>query len=147
MTKDELIYLASPYSAGDREANFNLVSALAAELVSQGYNVISPITYGHTLLQFKDMPEDWGFWMNFCSKLLYKCDKMIVYQMPGWETSRGIQEEISIANDHNIPIEYIEYVEPTLQLDFKDRDDYPVYVMTQDWVSMSTDNKTPKWDL
>jgi len=112
MNKGELIYLASPYSIGNTEVNFRIVTEKAAELVSEGYTVISPITYGHTLLGFKEMPNDWKFWINFCSELLYKCDRMVIYKMPGWEISVGIAEEMSIARDHGIPIDYIDYIEP-----------------------------------
>jgi hypothetical protein len=110
----QLIYLASPYSNPDksiREENFRKVSRIAAHLVSQGNVVVSPITYGHTLLEFKEMPGDWQFWSNFCSVILYKCDKLIVYKMEGWDKSKGVEEEISIARDHGIPVEYLEYNE------------------------------------
>jgi hypothetical protein len=116
MRKDELIYLASPYSLGDKEENFRIVSKKAAELVSEGYTVVSPITYGHTLLKFKNMPDDWGFWMNFCSQMLYRCDRVLVYKMPGWDASKGVQQEMSIARDHCIPIKYLEYEEEREEL-------------------------------
>jgi hypothetical protein len=107
-----MIYLASPYSHENdavRIQNYSIVSAKAAELVSQGLVVVSPITYGHTLLGFQDMPSDWQFWKNFCISILDKCDKMLVYQMPGWLESRGVQEEIGHAQFNNIPIEFIPY--------------------------------------
>lgn len=144
MKKGELIYLASPYSIGDREKNFKLVSEKAAELVSQGYTVISPITYGHTLLTFKEMPNDWKFWINFCSELLFKCDRLVLYKIPGWETSVGVAEELSIAIDHDIPITYLEY---------NDLDNIEV-IITSDPTGynnfqeeLKRDTTTPKWDL
>ena len=110
----ELIYLASPYSHPEdrvREENFRKVSKMAAHLVSQGKVVVSPITYGHTLLDFKEMPSNWEFWSHFCSSILFKCDRLIVYKMEGWDKSLGVDEEISIARDHGIPVEYLEYDE------------------------------------
>jgi hypothetical protein len=105
-------YLASPYSNPDTavmEENFKKISKIAAKLTSAGEIVFSPITYGHTLVQFHQMPTDWEFWKRFCFELLIKCDKMIVCKMEGWDKSRGVAEEISIARDHGIPIEYLEY--------------------------------------
>lgn len=131
MKKGELIYLASPYSKGDRDSNFKIVTEKASELVALGYTVISPITYGHTLLEFKDMPIDWKFWMKFCSQLLYKCDRLVVYMMPGWENSKGVLEEISIAIDHDIPVEYLDYRETCEETCYE----------------TATVEKTPKWDL
>ncbi len=109
-----MIYLASPYSHPEdhiREQNFRHIAMIAARMVANGEVVISPIVYGHTLLDFHSMPSDWEFWKNFCCSILYKCDKLVVCMMDGWEDSRGVAEEISIAKDHGIPVEYIK---PTL---------------------------------
>jgi len=106
-----IIYLASPYSHPSdktRELNFHQITALAAKMVSEGHVVISPIAYGHTLLSYREMPSSWEFWQNFCSQILYKCDKIIVCKMEGWENSKGVADEISIAKDRGIPIEYVE---------------------------------------
>jgi hypothetical protein len=107
----KITYLASPYSHSDervREKNYQIISEVAAFLVSKGEVVISPITYGHTLLSFREMPGDWEFWKNFCISILSKCDKMIVCTMPGWDISRGVTEEIRWAQENNIEIEYLD---------------------------------------
>jgi hypothetical protein len=107
----KLIYLASPYSHPNddvREMNYKIISKIAAEMVSEGHVVLSPISYGHNLLKFCDMPSDWEFWYNFCVTFLLKCDELIVIKMPGWDISRGVLEEIEIAKNHNIKINFIE---------------------------------------
>ena len=109
--ESKLIYLASPYSHPDdevREDNYIVVSNIAAEMVSNGNVVFSPISYGHNLLEFKDMPSNWEFWFNFCVTFLLKCDKLVVCKMPGWENSIGVTEEIEIARNCGIEVEYIE---------------------------------------
>lgn len=106
-----MIYIGSPYSHPDeniRKKRFNLVSKLAAELVSKGLVAISPITYGHVLLDYKDMPTDFKFWNNFCIHLLSKCDELYVYKINGSEESIGLKEEIKFAKENNIKISYIE---------------------------------------
>jgi hypothetical protein len=106
----QVIYIASPYSHPDdmiREQNYIKVAEYAAKLISQGHVAISPIAYGHTLLPFVEMPSDWPFWSNFCISILNKCDKLIVYQMEGWDKSRGVAEEIEYAEKLGIPVEYI----------------------------------------
>ena len=108
----KLIYIASPYNHEDdsvRIENYKKVSSLAAYLVSMGDVALSPITYGHTLLEFCEMPYDWQFWSNFCISFLSKCDELLVYKMDGWDKSRGVKEEIEYAIDNNIPVKYIEY--------------------------------------
>jgi len=106
-----LVYLASPYSHPDdrvRHENYLIVTKIAADLVSRGHVVISPITYGHVLLDHAKMPTDWEFWENFCLTLLEKCDKILVCNtMVGWEKSRGVAQEIKYAEENNIKIEYI----------------------------------------
>jgi len=104
-----LIYIASPYShPTNRHNNFLEVSKLAAKLCSEGKIAFSPITYGHTLLDFHEMPSDWHFWRDFCLTFLKNADELIVYKMSGWNESRGVLEEIDFALLHNIKISYIE---------------------------------------
>jgi len=107
--KNKLIYIGSPYSHPDkdvRQERFELVSKFAADLVSEGYIAISPITYGHTLLYFKDMPTDFEFWNMFCIGLLKKCDYLYVLEIDGHKESKGLQEEIKFAKENNIIIKY-----------------------------------------
>jgi hypothetical protein len=108
----KLIYIASPYShelEDVRVNNFKLVAKFTAKLVSEGHIVISPIVYGHILLDYQKMPSDWDFWKKFCLTFLNRCDEIIVYQMPGWENSRGISEEIQFAEKNGIKIVYKEF--------------------------------------
>ena len=106
-----LIYIASPYTNAEesvREENYRIVSMIAAEIVAEGSVAFSPITYGHTLLNYKEMPGDWEFWKNFCETFLYKCDEMIVYKLDGWDKSTGVLAEIELAKSLNMKITYIE---------------------------------------
>ena len=108
----KLVYIGSPYSHPDdsvRHGNFELVSKLAGKLVSEGHVAFSPITYGHTLLTFAEMPTNWQFWKNLCLAFLAHADELLVYQMPGWENSGGLAAEIEFAKEHKIPITYLEY--------------------------------------
>ena len=110
----EVIYLASPYSHPEdsvRIENYRKISKVAAKMTAEGKVVLSPITYGHTLVDFHEMPTSWDFWITFCFNFLIKCDRMIVCKMEGWDKSKGVLEEISIAKDHGIPVEFIEYEE------------------------------------
>jgi hypothetical protein len=107
----KLIYLASPYSHPEdsvRRENYLIVTKIAADLVYRGYVAISPITYGHMLLEHAKMPTDWEFWENFCITLLEKCEKIIVCNnMVGWDKSRGVSAEIEFAKNNGIEIEYL----------------------------------------
>ena len=79
-----------------------------AELIASGLVVISPIFYGHNLLNYREMPGDWKFWQNFCETFLVKSDELWVYKIEGWDLSTGLLSEIELAKQLNIPIRYIE---------------------------------------
>ena len=108
----KIIYLASPYSHPNdeiREQRFKEIAKISAELNSQGIIAFSPIVYGHTLLDYKEMPTDWGFWQTFCLSFLQHSDELHVYKMDGWEKSSGIAEEIKFAEQNNIPVKFFEF--------------------------------------
>ena len=106
-----IIYFASPYSHPDPDVineRFQKACHAVADMTSKGYVVISPIIYGHTLIQYREMPGDYGFWKNFCQSFLLKCSEMVVFKLPGWEESKGIQAEIEQAEQIGMKITYIE---------------------------------------
>ena len=111
MTPSKVIYFASTYSSKEPDLvqeRYKLACQRVANLVAKGYVVFSPIIYGHTLIDYHEMPGDWEFWKNFCQSFLVKCDEMIVFKLEGWDKSTGILAEIDLANQLNIPITYIE---------------------------------------
>jgi hypothetical protein len=106
----DVIYIASPYTHEDEyvmNARFEQISKITAKLAAEGVVAFSPITYGHTLLGFEKMPTNWAFWQNFCLSFLQHCNELWVYQMEGWEQSKGIAEEIEFAKKKEITIKYI----------------------------------------
>lgn len=107
----KIIYFASSYSDNNPDVvnkRYNKTCNKVAELVSQGHIVMSPIVYGHTLLQYKEIPGDWQFWKNFCESFLYKSDEMFVYKIEGWDKSTGLLAEVELAKSLNIKITYLE---------------------------------------
>ena len=104
-----MIYVASPYSHPDKEIQeerYRIVSGACARLVAEGHIAFSPITYGHTLIGFRDMPGDWAFWNKFCISFLSKCEVIVVLMIPGWGGSQGIREEIRYAEQNGINVIY-----------------------------------------
>jgi hypothetical protein len=115
----ELIYLASVYSQGNASANkktrrYKTVCKKAAELMVGGADVFCPIAHSHPIevIGLKDQIDkgfkaDHAFWLKQDFAILARCDKLVVYKMPGWTKSVGIGKEIEFAREHGIPIEYI----------------------------------------
>ncbi len=107
----KIIYFATPYSHDVKSVvddRYLRTANKVAELVSEGNVVISPIFYGHNLLNYKEMPGDWTFWKNFCESFLYKSDELWVYMIDGWDKSTGVLAEIELAKKLNLPIKYLE---------------------------------------
>ena len=115
-----MIYLCTVYSQGTEEMSCDMATALmhvryqqardkVAELMKQLVPVFSPIVHCHDLAVHNDMPKTWDFWEKIDFQYIDACKEVWVYQMPGWEESRGIQAEIEYAKLKEKPIKYIPY--------------------------------------
>ena len=105
------IYLASPYSHENEEMKhrrFEAVQEKTAELMHQGYIVFSPIAYSHQFHQHFGMPGDWQFWQKYDVAFIGWADEFWIYMLPGWQESKGIQAELSIAGRLGKTIRYLE---------------------------------------
>lgn len=104
------LYVAIPYSSDDKNIEierYEKVTKLTAKLTKLRYKVMSPITYGHTLIQYEDMPGSYDFWEDFCISFLKDCDLLIVLTLDGWEDSKGLNGEIEYATHNHIPIIHV----------------------------------------
>lgn len=104
-----MIYLASPYTHPDssvREARFDAACLATAELVRAGHMVFSPIVHGHPLVRF-DLPIEWEYWERIDREHLRRCDEVVVLMLDGWRESRGVQAEIDLAIEMDLPIRYL----------------------------------------
>jgi hypothetical protein len=93
-----VIYLASPYSHEDediRARRHRHVCVAAAQLISQGAVVFSPVAHSHPIALYGNAPGDWETWKHQCLALLDRCDLMLVLMLDGWRESKGIQAEAS----------------------------------------------------
>lgn len=109
---NNLIFISSPYTHESKDVinkRVEQVTRFCGKMMLKGYTVISPITYGHAILEYTDMGGDWETWNKFCESLISKCDEMWVLKLDGWEESVGIQGEIVLCEIYNIPIKYVEY--------------------------------------
>jgi hypothetical protein len=93
----KLCYLATPYSkwpTGIHNA-FVAASALAAKLMRDGVKVYSPIAHTHPLAIYGNIDAlDHSIWLPFDESMMRVSEALLVAQMPGWKTSRGIAHEI-----------------------------------------------------
>lgn len=107
-----LAYLASPYSKYylGRDMAYEVACLKAAQLMKEGWNIFCPIAHSHAIETVAmDEIKEGDFWLKQDYAVLKNCEKLLVFKMYGWDESYGVQEEIKFAQQHNIPIEYLEY--------------------------------------
>lgn len=117
---NELIYLASPYTSSTQDTEIlraDQVSRAVYELHRRRYNVFSPITHGHAAywaaavesrrkgVVLSHLPADWYYKTGLT--ILRRCDLLWVFMLDGWAESKGVQLEIQEAQNHKIPIMYL----------------------------------------
>jgi hypothetical protein len=102
------IYLAGPYS-GQEEHSFRCLTYLTGRLQKLGHVVFSPVTHSHPVARSQSMPTDHEFWMDQDLPFLQAwADELWVLKLPGWEESKGVQEEIRTAEEQCLTVRYCE---------------------------------------
>ena len=93
------VYIASPYSIGDKLTNVKKSLEIANILMDKGF-----IPYAPLLNHFQDeiFPRPEIDWLVFDIHWLYKCDAVL--RLPG--ESKGADEEVLIAKKIRIPVFY-----------------------------------------
>lgn len=107
-------YVASPYSGckwGFEDANSS-VTEFTAQLTARGIVAFSPITHGHQLSKYiPDIAkDDHSFWLRTDTAFLSVCRGVVVLQIPGWDTSTGVNYEIDLFCQLGRPIVFHPYL-------------------------------------
>jgi len=103
-------YLASPYSDPDpavRLQRFEAVCKAAATLMRHGVYVFSPIAHTHSIAMAGELPLGWDFWERYDREMIAACDEVLVLCLEGYNKSRGVQAEIAIAEELDIPVRFL----------------------------------------
>lgn len=105
-----LVYLASPHALypDGKDCAFKDVCALAAQLISQGIQVFSPIAHSHPIAHYGDLKLDHAAWLRFDEPFMNVCAALLVAQMRGWRQSRGMDHEIQFFKAAGKPVFYLE---------------------------------------
>lgn len=109
--KNKMIYLASPYSHSDetiRQYRYEAALAYTAEQLRSGFIVFSPIVYGHQFDKRFSIGQDFESWAAINYWMLGACDEIHILAIDGWDTSKGVAEEIRYANHHEITIRMVQ---------------------------------------
>lgn len=94
------VYVAGPFTQGERYQNI-IAACRAADLLAEaGYYPFVP----HTMFSTWEVvtPHDYGFWMSMCLHWVTQCDVIVV--LPGY--SPGAETEVAVALANGIPVYY-----------------------------------------
>lgn len=114
MLNNELIYLASPYSHPDSEVRLErvrLVMSATALLMKSQIVVYSPIVHNHRIAMDYGLPTEWEYWRQFDEVMISRCDELCVLMIDGWDKSKGVEDEIKIAQNLRKRIRYLNFEE------------------------------------
>ena len=105
-TKQPLIYLAAPYTHGDPyviETRYVAMNGITTRILNEQNFIIpySPISHTHRIGHKVDGNFDWYAWSL---QHLSRCDGMIIVELDGWETSKGVAIENEFAIAENMPV-------------------------------------------
>lgn len=120
-TNPGYIYLAAPYSTGLIETSLTLryaamarrqklINMAAAQLISDGHVVYSPISHGCAIEPHIRTNMTHDDWLTQCRPLLMTARELRVLTLPGWRESRGVAREIEWATAAGIPVIYMDAV-------------------------------------
>jgi hypothetical protein len=93
------VYIASPYSIGDKVENVRRSLEVSDRLMNKGFVPYAPLL-NHFQNEMFPRPE--FDWLNFDISWLCVCD--VVLRLPG--RSCGADKEVSVAKEKNIPVFY-----------------------------------------
>lgn len=94
-----LVYVASPYTRGDKEMNLIRHKLAGNELISAGYVPILPLLYHY---QDKLFPQPYETWLQIDLEILRRCD--CVLRLEG--DSDGADAEVEFAKGMYLPVFY-----------------------------------------
>lgn len=108
--KQDYWYFASPYSKHPQgiEEAFRQACREVGLLIRNGIAAYSPMCHTHPIATNCDMdPFDYKIWLPADKPMLDHAKGIIVCMMEGWDTSRGVQEELAHARADGRPIIYM----------------------------------------
>lgn len=88
-TSTKVVYIAGPMT-GLPEFNYPLFNRVAAELRARGVEVRNPAENDGG-----SADKQWDFYIRLGLRQLLECDEIML--LPGWESSKGAQLELSVA--------------------------------------------------
>lgn len=104
------IYLAGPYSHPDpavRQARYDALTEVYAEISRKGLVCYSPITHSHVAAERHGLPLDADYWARANRAFFQACRELWVLKLDGWRESFGVRMEMQWAEQLRMPVRYL----------------------------------------
>lgn len=115
MEKKIDVYLAGPYTHNDpavMQWRYDRLNEAAAYILREKMfpTVFSPISYTHPInLCNGDAPTlSYDAWLEFDMTFLDNSTRLVILKIPGWDSSKGVDQEIARAEKLELPIYWAE---------------------------------------
>lgn len=95
------VFIAGPYTKGNREENLKRMIDATNELINLGFNPL-PLNLCYHLVEETHKRENYVDWIHITSEWVHVCDCLL--RLPG--NSRGSDNEVELAKSLNIPVFY-----------------------------------------
>lgn len=97
--KRKMVYIASPYTIGDKIKNVNYQIAMFSDLLHFGFVPFAPLLTHFINIQ---NPQSYETWLEYDFEVIRRCDALLACRMT--EKSSGRDREIVFAKEHKIPV-------------------------------------------
>lgn len=107
------VYLASPYSHPHtwvQELRYSAARDALAYLLQRHIWTYSPIVHCHHLAAHHNLPRGFQFWVPYNHAMLRASNALYVLDIPGTTESKGVADEIKLADKLGTPITYMTLV-------------------------------------
>jgi hypothetical protein len=104
------IYILSPYTHDNpkvMQERYEKACKYAGKLIEQGHNAYSPIAHSHGIAIHSGLPLTADYWWPINREMIDWADECHVLQIPGWEESKGMAEELIYCNKRLKPVYFI----------------------------------------
>ena len=106
-TAQRIIYLAGPYSHPNKvieQLRFIELTGFAGRLIKKGLIVFSPITMYHPIaIATANLETTFDTWSKINYHFLCCCTDLFVYALPGYNESKGVNQEMLWAKELKLP--------------------------------------------
>ena len=94
------MYLASPYTDPDiavMEQRYLAAMKATHWCLTHSIQVFSPIVHCHEMAIKYIMPRDFDFWREYDQAMIAPCSGLLILDIEGWTSSKGVTSEINLA--------------------------------------------------